>query len=80
MLTKFSGIRIRAIGAASGKLKHDVVSACSSFLDERHARRLVKTLGFENVREVPLSMTTADLCVEIAKQLLEGEGIDPGSV
>jgi len=80
MLTKFSGIRIRAIGAASGRLKHDVVSACSSFLDERHARRLVKTLGFETVREVPLSMTTSDLCVEIAKRLLKGEGIDPGSV
>ena len=53
MLTKFKGIRIRAVGAASGKLKHNVVSVCSSFLDDRHARRLVKTLGFETVREVP---------------------------
>lgn len=75
MLKKFDHIALRAIAAASGKTQHDVKEICSSFLDERHATRLVKTLGFEKVREVPFDMTCADMCVELAKKLLEDEGV-----
>ena len=70
MKAQFNNVYIRAIAACSGKTLHNVAKTCQSFLDEKHAARLVKTLGFENVREVPLTMTTADMCVEIAKDVI----------
>lgn len=47
MFKKFSNVKISAIASASGKEQHDVAEICSSFLDERHVKRLIKTLGFE---------------------------------
>ena len=52
MKAQFYNVYIRAIAACSGKTLHNVATTCQSFLDEKHAKRLVKTLGFENVREV----------------------------
>ena len=80
MKAQFNNVCIRAIAACSGKTLHNVAKTCQSFLDEKHAARLVKTLGFENVREVPLTMTTADMCVEIAKDVIIKCNIDKDSI
>lgn len=80
MRAQFNNVYIRAIAACSGKTLHNVAKTCQSFLDEKHAARLVKTLGFENVREVPLTMTTADMCVEIAKDVITRCNIDKDSI
>lgn len=80
MIKKFSGISVRAIAAASGKKQYDVSKLCASFLDERHVARLIKTLGFEKVREVPLDMTCADMCVQLSKNLLHVEKIAPKEI
>ena len=70
MRAQFNNVYIRAIAACSGKTLHNVATTCQSFLDEKHAKRLVKTLGFENVREVPLTMTTSDISRNHAVRLL----------
>ncbi len=80
MQKSFDDIAIRSVAAASGKKQHDVAALCSSFLDERHIARLIKTLGFKKVREIPLSMTCADMCVHIAADMLKNEGISPDEI
>ena len=51
MKAQFNNVCIRAIAACSGKTLYNVANTCQSFLDEKHAARLVKTLGFENVEK-----------------------------
>ena len=80
MFKKFSNVKITAIASASGKKQHDVAQVCSSFLDERHVKRLIKTLGFEKIRQIPLNMTTSDMCVELCNELLEDLKVPKSSV
>ncbi len=80
MFKKFSNVKISAIASASGKEQHDVAEICSSFLDERHVKRLIKTLGFEKIRQIPLNMTTADMCVQLSNDLLEELKVSKSSI
>ena len=80
MFKQFSNVKISAIASASGKTQRNVVEICNSFLDERHSKRLVKTLGFENIRQIPLEMTTSDLCVDLCKDIFRELNINPKDI
>lgn len=80
MFKQFSNVKISAIASASGKTQRNVVEICNSFLDERHSKRLVKTLGFENIRQIPLEMTTSDLCVDLCKDIFRKLNINPKDI
>lgn len=80
MFKSFSNIKISAIASSSGKLQHNVETVCQSFLEERHCKRLVKTLGFEKVRQIPLNMTTADMCVDLCSDILDKMNVSPEEI
>lgn len=77
MLTTFNNIKLEGIIGAAGAEVIDITKACSRYMEEKKALRLVKSLGFQHVRQTAYPNTTADLCGKAAQTLLKNLNISP---
>src|SRR5574344_1001158 len=80
MINTFNHVCINAISAAAGKTQYDVEEICNTFMEPVKSKRLVKTLGFTKVRGTAITNTSATLCVEAAKDLLNKLNMSPENI
>lgn len=82
MIRSFSHVKLDALIGISGLKQSDVFNDCVNVakLEEKKAKRLVKSVGFKQVRLIDPPKTTSDACLAGAKVLLKILEIDPKSV
>lgn len=82
MIGSFSNVKIDAILGAAGKHLLNVDDICTNILklDERQKKRLVKSLGFKNLRQLELPYTIGDLAVSSLKHFFLQTKEDPKAV
>ena len=72
MMRYVDGVAISRISCALPKQKLSLVEYAPNLFDEKSAKRMAKGTGFSMLRIAPDEMTTADLCVAAAEQVLDG--------
>lgn len=80
MIHQFNNVRIQSIMGAAGAEQIDVLKMCSAHLEEKKAQRLIKTLGFAQLRQLSFPYTTADLCCRAAKEMLMRQQVGSDSI
>lgn len=79
MKVKLKDIKITSISSCVPKDKIDLNNFSSEFGDNE-VSRIIKTTGIEGVRQAGLNVTTSDLCIEAAKNLLLVNNIDGAEI
>lgn len=65
----FNNSKISAISAVAGKNIEDNLKKAMTFTDEVKAKKIIKSLGFKNLRYTDTDITTADLCIACANNI-----------
>jgi 3-oxoacyl-[acyl-carrier-protein] synthase-3 len=79
MKVKLNGIQITSISSCVPRTKIDLNNFASEF-GGNEVSRIIKTTGIESVRQAGLNVTTSDLCIEAAKELIVANNIDVSEI
>ncbi len=78
---EFNNAEISGIVTVTGDVKVDFLSSFADYdLTELEAKRLSKVMGLSSRYIVSADQTTADLCFEASKKILEGMDVDPKEI
>ena len=72
MLTKFHNVGIEAIATCLPKQSYSLWEYAPDLVNEKLAKRYAKSTGFECLHITPENVTTADLCLFAAKNVMGG--------
>ncbi|MDR3689471.1 MAG: ketoacyl-ACP synthase III [Fimbriimonas sp.] len=76
MKSRFESIQIRAIGTVLPGVPQPLVDLGPDFGVD-YVRRVVASTGIESVHIAPTGVTSSDLCVIVARELIQREGLTP---
>lgn len=79
MLNVFEGLELEAIAATVSKTRVPVEVRCQDLIEEKKAKRLIKSTGFRKLSIADDQYCTSDLCVAAAKALFRN-GFQPEDV
>lgn len=71
MLNFFEGIEVEAVATVVSKTRIPVEIRCSDLIDEKKAKRLMKSTGFRKLSIANEKYCTSDLCVTAAEALFQ---------
>ncbi len=71
MLNSFEGIELEALSTVVSKTRVPVEIRCKNLIDEKKAKRLMKSTGFHKLSIADHAYCTSDLCVAASKALLK---------